>query len=291
MVVPCKYDLAICYRIYPGLSGSPIFGFKEKLPLLRLNLETFKDSLGTLRVKIWVLLDNCPPPYADLMKIIFPEADMEIVSLGGEGNGATFRRQVDILSAQTDSDLVYFAEDDYLYLPGSLQRMVQFMRTQADADFATPYDHPDSRDKFIHRIRTEEIPVDGWRWRKVVSTCLTFMARKKAVLDSKPVFNTYNKNPDLALWMALTKRRVYNPWSWVRSIGDGLFFSASHALAWRYAWRQILFGKRRTLWSPLPPLATHMEMSGLAPGVDWQGIFGSRAETLNRPPKPGPKRP
>lgn len=277
---PSRYDLAVCYRIYPGLSGNPIFGFKEKLPLLRLNLETFKGSLGNLRVKIWVLLDNCPPPYAELLKTIFPDTDMEIIRLAGEGNGATFRRQADILAGQTDSELVYFAEDDYLYLPGSLQRTVEFMSAHPDADFATLYDHPDSHNKFIHRIRTEAIEEDGCRWRKVVSTCLTFMAQKRALVDSTKVFKTYNKNPDLGLWLALTKIRVCNPWSWVRSAGDGLFFSASHALAWRYAWHQIIFGKRRSLWSPMPALGTHMETNGLAPGVDWQGIFGARAAIL-----------
>jgi Glycosyl transferase family 2 len=280
MATSPKYDLAICYRIYPGLSGNPIFGFKEKLALLRLNLETFRESLGNLRVKIWVLLDNCTPPYAELLKKIFPETDMEVIRLAGEGNGATFRRQVDILSAQTDSDLVYFAEDDYLYLPGSLQRTVEFMVANPDADFATLYGHPDSSNKFTHRFRSEEIARDNTRWRKVVSTCLTFMARKQALVESTGVFKTFSQNPDLAIWMALTKIRVCNPWSWVRSIGDGLFFSASHALAWRYAGYQILFGKRRTLWSPMPTLATHMETNGLAPGVDWQGIFETRAKTL-----------
>jgi len=94
------------------------------------------------------------------------------------------------------------------------------------------------------------------------------------------VFDTYNTNPDLAMWMALTKKRVLNPWSWIRSAKDGLFFPASHALAWRYAWRQILFGKRRTLWSPTPSLITHMERTGLAPGVNWTKIFGERARGL-----------
>jgi hypothetical protein len=152
------------------------------------------------------------------------------------------------------------------------------MRAHPDADFAAPYDHDDYHKKFIHRFSGEKIVEEGRPWRKVVSTCLTFMARKKALEDSTAVFKTYNKNPDLAMWMALTKIRVCNPWSWVRSLGDGLFFSASHALAWRYAWRQILFGKKQTLWSPTPGLITHMECKGLAPGVDWQGIFGARAE-------------
>lgn len=280
MINSNKFDLAVCYRIYPGISREPIFGFKEKLPLVRLNLETFKESLGGLKIKMWVLLDNCPPAYTELFRAIFPEMLMELIPLGGEGNGPTFIRQVDILSAQTHADLVYFAEDDYLYLPRSLERTVNFMRHHPEADFATPYDHADFHSKFVHQFCGAEILEDKCRWRTVGSTCLTFMARRDALVESAAVFKTYNKNSDLAIWMALTKKRVRNPWSWIRSLGDGLFFSASHALAWRYAWRQILFGKRRTLWSPTPALITHMERSGLAPGIEWRQIFGARAEAL-----------
>lgn len=283
-----KYDLAVCYRIYPGVSGNPIFGFREKLPLLRLNLETFKESLGDLKVKMWVLLDNCPVAYSDLLHELFLGIEMNVISLEGEGNGATFRRQVDILREQSDADLVYFAEDDYLYLPRSLEHTVEFMRNHSEADFAAPFGHVDYYRAYIHRFPSPEIIEDGRRWRKVVSTCLTFMARKRAVEESAAVFKTYNKNPDLALWMALTKIRVCNPWSWVRSLGDGLFFSASHALAWRYAWRYILFGKKQTLWSPAPSLITHMESNGLAPEVDWAGIFGARATVLKNEPKQAP---
>ena len=277
---PEKTDLAVCCRIYPGVSRDPIFGFKDKLALTRLNLETFKEGIGGLKIKLWVLLDNCPPAYAELVKSIFPGTPVELIPLGGEGNGPTFIRQVEILSAQTAADLVYFAEDDYLYLPRSLERTVNFMRRHPEADFVTPYDHADFHSKYVHRFRGAEFFEDNCRWRTVASTCLTFMARREAVAESAATLKTYNKNPDLAIWMALTKKRVCNPWSWVRSFGDGLYFPASHALAWRSAWRQILFGKRRTLWAPEPALITHMESSGLAPGVDWENIFGARAKAL-----------
>jgi hypothetical protein len=51
------------------------------------------------------------------------------------------------------------------------------------------------------------------------------------------VFKAYN-NSDPAIWLALTRKRACNPWSWIHSASDGLFFLASQALAWRYAWRQ-----------------------------------------------------
>jgi len=278
--IPEIFDLAVCYRIYPGVSRDPMFGFKDKLALVRLNLETFRESLGDLKIKLWVLLDNCPPPYAELVKSIFPEMPLELIPLGGEGNGATFIRQVAILSGQTDAGLVYFAEDDYLYLPRALECAVKFMRRHPRADFVTLYDHADYYSKYIHRFRGAEFTEDGRRWRAVASTCLTFIARRDALMESAAVFRTFPGNPDLGLWLALTKKRIVNPWSWLRSLEDGLFCSATHALAWKYAWRQILFGKRRTLWAPAPSLATHMEIGGLAPGVDWDGIFAGRASRL-----------
>ena len=113
------------------------------MQLVWLNLETFKESLGNLKIKLWVLLDNCPPAYTELIESLFPEMPMELIPLGGEGNSATFIRQVDILSTQTNADLPYFAEDDYLYLPRSLERTVAFMRRHPEADFVTPYDHAD----------------------------------------------------------------------------------------------------------------------------------------------------
>lgn len=269
-----SHDLAVCFRIYPGLSGKPAFGFTDKLTMVRINLQSFKAAIGGLKVKMWFLLDSCPPAYEEMVRNIFVETDLEIISLQKAGNEATFRRQLEILSAQSEADLVYFAEDDYLHLPKALEEGVAFMRRHQDADFLTLADHADYYVKYIHVSRGRECQEGQHRWRTVASTCLTFMARQPSLLAAIDVFATYGrKNPDLALWLALTKYQVVNPWYVLRSLRDGLFFTASHLLAWRYAWRNILFGSQRSLWAPMPSLATHLESSGLAPGIVWQQYF------------------
>jgi hypothetical protein len=273
-VAPKSYDLAVCYRIYPGLSGKPAFGLTDKLTLVRANLLSFKTALGALKVKMWVILDKCPPPYHELVTSLFADNDLEIIPLTGEGNEATFLRQVNLLSDQTAADLVCFAEDDYLYLPQALEKAVAFLQRHPEADFLTLFDHADNHTKYIHRQRGLEFTEAGHRWHTIASTCLTFMARRAALAETAPVFATYaRKNSDLGLWLALTKTGVLNPWACVRSLGDGLFFAASHLLAWRHAWRYILTGKRRTLWVPTPSLATHLDTRNLAPGVDWDRLF------------------
>ena len=205
-------DLAVCYRIYPRVSGRPIFGFTDKLALTRLNLETFQAAAGNLKLKIWFLLDNCPPAYEELVRSLFSTHDLEVIRLAGEGNGATFRRQVEVLTSQSVADLVYFAEDDYLYLPGALERGVAFFQNQTGADFLTLYDHPDYYTKYIHRLRRPPIVEPDRTWRPVAATCLTFMARRTALVETAEVFRTFaDGNSDLGLWLALTKRGVLNP--------------------------------------------------------------------------------
>ena len=79
-MTPPTHDLAVCYRIYPGLSGEPAFGLTDKLTMVRLNLQSFKAALGGLKVKLWVILDNCPPAYRALVTALFADTDLEIIA-------------------------------------------------------------------------------------------------------------------------------------------------------------------------------------------------------------------
>lgn len=276
-----QYDVAICWRIYPRISGRPLLKFKDKLELVRINAESFRAAIGNLKIKLWVLLDNCPPEYRDLVESVFPNFTKEIIPLGGEGNGATFDRQIDILSAQTEAELVYFAEDDYLYLPGGLEIAVNFFRQHPDVDFLTLFDHHDHYTKYVHGASKTYATEGGRTWRSIASTCLTFMGRRQSLAETADVFRTFGrKNSDLGLWLALTKKRIFNPWSYVRGLGDGTFIPVSQCFSWWFAGGQVLFGKRRVLVAPVPTLATHMEASGVAPNVDWEGIFAPKLAAL-----------
>ncbi len=69
-----NYDVAIAYRIYPKVA-KPAAGLPfsdDKYRMAEVCLQSFRRSLGDLRVKIWVLLDGCPPSYADLFRSYFP---------------------------------------------------------------------------------------------------------------------------------------------------------------------------------------------------------------------------
>jgi hypothetical protein len=264
-------DLAIAYRIYPDVSKIPAVFSDDKFRLSILCLGSFKKALGTLRIKMWVLLDGCPPIYEDMFRAYFKDEELEIVYLNKIGNLPTFSMQIDILTKQTEADLVYFAEDDYFYLPEALTNMVAFARNNSDVDFITPYDHPGNYDQYLGNEGYLIRPFGDHHWRTASATCLTFLAKRDVLVRTQNIFETYRKkNTDGSLWLSLTQKgRLLDPRLHWRNLD-----TFKHWLrAWFWGYRQILFGRRRRLWQAIPSLATHIESPCLAPVVDWHTEF------------------
>ena len=269
-------DIAIAYRIYPKVA-KPAQGFPfgdDKFKLSEICLRSFKKSLGNLRVKLWVLLDGCPNEYADLFKKVFENHELVLVPLEGVGNERTFAKQIDLLCGQEDSEIVYFAEDDYVYLPGQFASMIDFLLQHEDVDFVSPYDHPDCYTLDLHR-EPKWLKVHGGRhWRTATSTCLTFLTKRQTLRKVERVFRSYERrNSDCSLWLSLTKRRVLNPVFFARQLMQTPLFSKIILKSWIYCWRQIFFGRKWQLWIPVPGIATHLDSKALSPNVDWRVLM------------------
>jgi len=73
--------------------------------------------------------------------------------------------------------------------------------------------------------------------------------------------------------MSLTKYHVGNPVLIFQYVISDVSAFKSIVKAWLFCWRQIVFGKRRTLWIPVPAIATHMERDFMAPVIDWPNII------------------
>lgn len=276
-----KYDLAVAYRIYPKPSAnpSPIF-YEDKLKLAELCLESFKNSLGNLRVKVWVLLNDCPPEFEALFISRFAPEDLVLVRFPGIGPGQTLYEQFRILTEQTDAELVLFSEDDYFYLPGQLEIGAKFLMQNTDADFVTPYDSPDFHLIDLHKMPAETREFGGKKWSSRISATHTFMAKHGSLRECQDLFDRMfaiykgKTSPDLAMWMALTKKRIFNPFKFVLwTLTRRWWWAGNVFLAWIYCWREILFGRKFTLWAPQPSIATHMSVGLEAPGVDWPSEF------------------
>jgi len=172
--------LTIAYRIYPGVSKTPFIHSDNKLKLTELGIRTLKQSLSNYRVKVIFLLDNCPPGYSEMILNFYSEEDISIINYNGIGNLATFGKQIDALLQQNDSELVMFAEDDYVYRKDELAKAIRLLEVNPAADFVTPYDHLDSYTLPIHTSkRYEIIAEEGLHWRTSASTCLTFITKNQ----------------------------------------------------------------------------------------------------------------
>lgn len=267
------YDVAVAYRVYPKPSANPPRVYAEdKFKLVELCLRSFKASLGGLKVKLWVLLNDCPPAYENLFRELWPAKDLVFLRYPGVPPGTTLHEQSRILLDQSEAGFVYWAEDDYFYLPGQFERAVDFLRQNADADFVSPYDHPDYYTADLHGFHPEQRMQGGRVWSSRLSNTHTILARQTALRETRQVFLTFRGtvNYDLAMWMALTKKRVFNAAKLIHWSLAHRFWAGSVVLAWYYFWRQILFGRRYKLWVPRPAIATHMIATLESTGIDWQ---------------------
>jgi hypothetical protein len=270
-----SYDLAVAYRICPFMSRTPPpVHQNSKFKLAALCLRSFKVALGPLNVKIWAILDNCPPEYEELFTSLWNNDDLVLSRQPGIGNGRTFAKQIEILNEQTDAEFVYLAEDDYVYLPGRFHLMLDLIRKNADVDFCTPYDHPDYYTHDFHRhkmrIKVEQDQV----WKTQNGTTCTLLTRKQTLRETSAVLASFaKKNSDAGIWLSLTKEHVRNPYDLITQPFIFPFRGWSMACAWYFNWRQILFGRRYSLWTPVPSLATHMVAGLEAPHVNWEPEF------------------
>jgi hypothetical protein len=277
------YDLAIAYRIYPKVAktahGLPFS--EDKLRLAEICLRSFRESLAKLRVKVWVLLDGCPQEYGGLFRKYFDEEDTVLLPLPGVGNRATFGKQVNILLEQEASELVYFAEDDYVYLPGQFPRMLEFLLAYPDVNFVSPYDHLDCYSLEIHRHPKWVRVHGGHHWRTAASTCLTVLTRKETLRRTRAIFASYcRQNHDCSLWLSLTKKSLFDPAQFLRFAFFQPHVAKIIAKAWLHGWRQILFGQQMRLWVPIPGIATHLDINALSPAVDWTEQMKEQADAI-----------
>lgn len=229
--------MKVFYRIYPGKPDNRPFDSGNKLKLVQRCLRSFMASVAVADVHITFLLDGCPP--IDWVRVVFDAMDpysvitYDIIKLDGIGNKPSFLEQLEMALDGPDDEFVYFAEDDYLYRPMAIAKMLGFNSVMENS-FITPYDHPDRYSRGDDRFVESHIEVrDDWHWRTAESTTMTFGASRRLIKDTAHVMR-YNACEGRRMWYSIPARY--------------------------------------RLWSPIPSLATHVHDGVLAPCVDWEKI-------------------
>ena len=137
----------------------------------------------------------------------------------------TFAKQIEILLQQVESDLVYFAEDDYDIRQISSRRCLNLYALTRMYTLLLPMIIWTVTHYEFHR-RAKWLKISGQRhWRTAASTCLTFLTRKQTLQQERRVFQSYCRgNFDSSLWLSLTKQSLFNPIQfWRFAIQDALF--------------------------------------------------------------------
>ena len=273
--------IAIAYRIYPKISKVPPIFSDDKLKLSELCLSSFANALKDIDYKVWVILDNCPPEYHAMFKKYLKD-DTELIDTPGIGNPGTFGKQMEILLNQDFSENIYFAEDDYFYRPNAFNAMLNFANSQHNPDFITPYDHLDYYNLDLHQYPKTNIKFsDDINWRSEGSTCMTFFTKKEILRRTYSVFETYTrKNYDGSLWLALTKKKLFNPLIYPKYLFTNFALFKILAKAWIYTPLKLIFGKQHSLYARQPSLSTHMDSQFLAPDINWENLFEQEKKVL-----------
>lgn len=266
--------LFVCLRVYPKISKRPFYGFQSKLQLFEVSLLSLKNSLNKLDYNICIIFDCCPESYTELADQIFNEKLTKIIFDTSQGNSATFLKQLEICTEQSFSDNIFIVEDDYLFKPKELSLVIDYLTVPESPDFITPYDHFDYYNLWIHQNSTESVIYGDKVFREVCSTTLTFITRKRILVETRVVFDSFkNNNYDASIFFSLTKSHVFSIKSILKSIfclmNNNSFYLKALIKSWIYCHRQILFGRKYSLKSVSPSVATHMQYDGLAPNVDW----------------------
>ena len=164
------------------------------------------------------------------------------------GNAKSFLFAAEyVITHFADSDMVYFAEDDYVYTKDAPKKLEEGL---AIADYVSGYDHPD---KYINHYDggpnpfiygggedTKVFVTQSTHWKLTNSFCMTFATRVKTVKEDWDMFTKYCTGDCPSDFELFT---------------------------------DLILRKKRKLISSIPGCCTHGETQWLAKFVDWEAEF------------------
>lgn len=266
------FDLAVAWRIYPGVSKKPLIHSDDKFALVRTSLRSFQQSAQGLKISHHFILDGCPPEYEELIHSLFANEKHAIINTPKIGNARTFAKQIELLLAQSDADVVYFSEDDYLYRPGEFGKLHRLITSDPAVDFVSCYCH---RDIFTHPLHQHERTVKyaaDHMWMGDSSTCLTFMTTKRVLEETREQFLTYCAGSwDCSVWLGLTRTHLLNPAAYLK-YRNHPESKRILRMAWKFGWRRWPFLRKYSLYVPFPGIGTHLEEQFVSPETDWLAV-------------------
>lgn len=161
-------------------------------------IEYCKNSQPTEKYKLIIVDDNSDESFIDYLKDKISKAsfDVELVHTTERGLHPSILKCYQI-GKQKGKDLVYFAQDDYLYYESALYEMIQayfdFSQLSGYEVCIFPYDDP-----FRYSLLNYNYKILlGMRrhWRNAFHTASCFMVRHKTLIENWELFELMGKGP------------------------------------------------------------------------------------------------
>lgn len=289
--------LHVIYRSYGGenTKGRPEYYSK------RLCLASFVRAAAQIPSDLEIIYLNDGPIPEDCLELMRGTGEI----LTGDHMGLRLSMKTALaLPAQrgwAPGDLVWFAEDDYLYLPEALLELRAACQTFDDAGYfglyalignIEPNGEPSEDDRIPARLSEEERQVNGRRWRRALSTTSTFGARVAAIAEDRAMMAAAMACGgafDHTTCLAYQGYRPY-PLSHLtkafKNGGGGLWRRAAVAAAragfnlyFELYW--LSTSGPKTLVAPDPALVTHVQTANLAKGTHWNLLAHDTQEWLD----------
>jgi hypothetical protein len=230
-------------KIYYRISNNSYNKKRLEFATKEYCLSNFLREFNNLENSITIIADNVTDQA--LMRFI-KSCNVNRVEETSLNNAKSFKyilhKSIQDLS---DNEFVFFAEDDYLYVPGSDKIIKEGLRL---ADYVSLYDHPD---KYMNHSEggdnpfienggevTRVILSESTHWKLTNSTTMTFASTVEILKQ------------DLEIWNKHLNTAHPNDFQSFLELRE----------------------KGRSLITPIPGLSTHTEVKYLSPLVDWTKI-------------------
>jgi hypothetical protein len=194
-----------------------------------------------------------------------------------------------------EDELVYMAEDDYLYGPDAFSALATaadqlpadaYLALYATIDGRLPNGDPIHSELRMprRRPRAESVEARGVTWREATSTTASVAARVSTFRADAALHSVAPRSGnwwDHAVMLSAGGHLPYRPRDLFRGMDGQPLERRAKVLAWRLrisaaALPRVVSPHR--LFAPVPALATHAEADFLAAGVDWEAVAAEASE-------------
>lgn len=135
-----------------------------------------------------IICDNCNSATIEMVKKqTLGKAELLFTNLS---NAGSFRKAMDVAMSFQNNELIYMAEDDYIYK--SDLHLKDIIEALEIVDYVTLYDHPDKyQSEYNFGEKCTVFKTKATHWRTTSSTCMTFATKVKTLKEDWKVWETY----------------------------------------------------------------------------------------------------